>query len=88
MAAKHEELPIPVYSTLEPVYGEGSQVEEAQLRFDKLEAKFTEVFGQSPDVFARSPGNSSCSDFDSGNCSRIILAFFVFGMISAENRGK
>ncbi|XP_010259220.1 PREDICTED: galactokinase [Nelumbo nucifera] len=54
--AKHEELSIPVYSTLEPVYGDESQLEEAQLRFDKLKAKFLEVFGHQPDVFARSPG--------------------------------
>ncbi|XWS14228.1 hypothetical protein CRYUN_Cryun36dG0105100 [Craigia yunnanensis] len=54
--AKHDELPIPIYSSLEPVYGEGSQLEEAQLRFDKLKFKFLEVFGHPPDVFARSPG--------------------------------
>uniref|UniRef100_A0A2P2K6T6 Uncharacterized protein MANES_15G001800 n=1 Tax=Rhizophora mucronata TaxID=61149 RepID=A0A2P2K6T6_RHIMU len=54
--AKHEELPIPIYSTLEPVYGEGSQLEEAQLRFDRLKLKFLQVFGHPPDTFARSPG--------------------------------
>ncbi|KDP27946.1 hypothetical protein JCGZ_19026 [Jatropha curcas] len=54
--AKHEELPIPIYSSLEPVYGEGSMLEEAQLRFDRVKSKFLEVFGHSPDVFARSPG--------------------------------
>ncbi|EEF43117.1 galactokinase, putative [Ricinus communis] len=54
--AKHEELPVPLYSSLEPVYGDGSQLEEAQLRFDKLKSKFLEVFGHPPDVFARSPG--------------------------------
>ncbi|OMO53475.1 Galactokinase [Corchorus capsularis] len=54
--AKHEELPVPIYSSLEPVYGEGSQLEEAQLRFDKLKSKFLEVFGHPPEVFARSPG--------------------------------
>ncbi|XVF28183.1 hypothetical protein REPUB_Repub15cG0006900 [Reevesia pubescens] len=54
--AKHEELPIPIYSSLEPVYGEGSQLEEAQLRFDNLKSKFLEIFGHLPDVFARSPG--------------------------------
>ncbi|OVA13586.1 Galactokinase [Macleaya cordata] len=54
--AKHEELPVPVFSTLEPVYGDGSQLEEAQLRFDKLKSKFLEVFGHQPDVYARSPG--------------------------------
>ncbi|GAB4842986.1 galactokinase [Ancistrocladus abbreviatus] len=54
--AKHEELPVPIYSTLDPVYGDGSQLEEAQLRFDKIKSKFLEVFGHSPHVFARSPG--------------------------------
>lgn len=54
--AKHEELPIPVLSSLKSVYGEGSQLEEAQLRFDKVESKFLEVFGHVPDVYARSPG--------------------------------
>ncbi|XVE65491.1 hypothetical protein DITRI_Ditri08aG0004100 [Diplodiscus trichospermus] len=54
--AKHEELPIPIYSSLEPVYGGGSQLDEAQLRFDKMKSKFLEVFGHPPDVFARSPG--------------------------------
>ena len=54
--AKHEELPIPVFSSLEPVYGDGSQVEEAQLRFDNFKSKFVQVFGHAPHVFARSPG--------------------------------
>lgn len=54
--AKHEDLPVPVFSALEPVYGGGSQLEEAQLRFDGLKSKFVEVFGQAPDIFARSPG--------------------------------
>ncbi|KAJ9154626.1 hypothetical protein P3X46_027945 [Hevea brasiliensis] len=54
--AKHEELPIPIYSSLEPVYGDGSPLEEAQLRFDRLKSKFLEVFGHPPDVYARSPG--------------------------------
>lgn len=54
--AKHEELPVPIFSTLEPVYGDGSQLEEAQIRFDKLKHKFIEVFGHQPDVYARSPG--------------------------------
>ncbi|EXC27501.1 hypothetical protein L484_004573 [Morus notabilis] len=54
--AKHEELPIPEYSTLEPVYDEGSQLEEAQLRFDNLKSKFIDFFGRPPHVFARSPG--------------------------------
>uniref|UniRef100_A0A5B7AA30 Putative galactokinase 1 n=1 Tax=Davidia involucrata TaxID=16924 RepID=A0A5B7AA30_DAVIN len=54
--ARHEELPVPIYSTLEPVYGAGSQLEEAQLRFDILKSKFIQVFGHPPHVYARSPG--------------------------------
>ncbi|PIA60990.1 hypothetical protein AQUCO_00300482v1 [Aquilegia coerulea] len=54
--AKHEELPIPIFSTLEPVYGEGSQFEEAKHRFDNFKSKFIQVFGHKPDVYARSPG--------------------------------
>ncbi|KAI5579480.1 hypothetical protein POPTR_008G102800v4 [Populus trichocarpa] len=54
--AKHEETPIPCFSSLEAVYGDGSQLEEAKLRFDHLNSKFLQVFGHPPDVFARSPG--------------------------------
>ncbi|KAL5700797.1 N-acetylgalactosamine kinase [Ranunculus cassubicifolius] len=54
--AKNEELPIPIYSSLQQVYGQGSQQEEAQLRFDKLKSKFLQTFGHQPDIFARSPG--------------------------------
>ncbi|KAL5983450.1 galactokinase [Asimina triloba] len=52
----HDELPIPIFSSLEPVYGEGSLLDEAQIRFDNLKSKFVDVFGHPPDVFARSPG--------------------------------
>ncbi|XP_009788882.1 galactokinase-like [Nicotiana tabacum] len=54
--ARHEELPIPIFSDLEPVYGGGSQLEEAELRFKNLKAKFINLFGQPPHVYARSPG--------------------------------
>ncbi|KAL3505609.1 hypothetical protein ACH5RR_030991 [Cinchona calisaya] len=54
--ARHEELPVPIYTSLEPVYGGGSQLEEAQLRFKNLKSKFIEFFGHPPDVYARSPG--------------------------------
>lgn len=56
--AKHEEQPIPVYSSLEPVYDGGSQLEEAELRFKSLKDKFVQVFGHPPQIFARSPGFS------------------------------
>lgn len=52
-----EDLPVPVFSTLEPVYGDASLLEEAHLRFDKLTSKFLDVFGCLPDVYARSPGD-------------------------------
>ncbi|KAL8120326.1 galactokinase-like [Apium graveolens] len=51
-----EDLPVPIYSKLEPVYGTGSQLEEAQLRFNTVNSKFNECFSCSPDVYARSPG--------------------------------
>ncbi|KAJ8766296.1 hypothetical protein K2173_022355 [Erythroxylum novogranatense] len=54
--AKYEDQPIPIYSSLEAVYGDGSQFEEAELRFQNLRSKFQQVFGHSPEVFARSPG--------------------------------
>ncbi|KAL0457519.1 UNVERIFIED_CONTAM: Galactokinase [Sesamum latifolium] len=54
--ARHEELPVPVFTSLEPVYGTGSQLEEAELRFNKLKSKFIDFFGQPPDIYARSPG--------------------------------
>ena len=43
------------------MYGEGSQLEEAQLRFDTVKSKFREIFGHAPQVFARSPGSLSFS---------------------------
>ncbi|XP_028109771.1 galactokinase-like isoform X1 [Camellia sinensis] len=54
--ARHEDLPIPIYETLEPVYGVESQLQEALLRFENLKSKFIQVFGHSPHIFARSPG--------------------------------
>lgn len=54
--AKSEELPVPIFSSLEPVYGTGSQLEEAELRFAKLKSKFVEFFGHPPVIYARSPG--------------------------------
>ncbi|KAJ1414319.1 Ribosomal protein S5 domain 2-type fold, subgroup [Sesbania bispinosa] len=54
--AKHEELPVPVFETLDPVYGGGPPLEEAQIRFDNLKSKFIKIFGHPPQLFARSPG--------------------------------
>nr|XP_016446183.1 PREDICTED: galactokinase-like [Nicotiana tabacum] len=53
---KHEELPVPIYSTLEPVYGSESQLKEAEIRFKNLKSEFIDFFGHSPDIYARSPG--------------------------------
>lgn len=69
--AKQEEVSVPIFSSLEPVYGQGSQLEEAKARFDVLKSKFNQVFDVSPQLFARSPGNNdnllilliSCSVF-------------------------
>lgn len=52
----HEDLPVPVFPALESVYGSASALEEAQLRIDNVKAKFAELYGGQPDVFARSPG--------------------------------
>ncbi|CAA2969857.1 galactokinase [Olea europaea subsp. europaea] len=54
--ARHEELPVPIYTSLEPIYGTESQLEEAEVRFNQLKSKFIESFGHSPDIYARSPG--------------------------------
>lgn len=54
--ARHEDLPIPIHSTLEPVYGTGPQFEAARKRFDHLKSRFIQFFGLPPDFFARSPG--------------------------------
>ncbi|KAI3717665.1 hypothetical protein L1987_69424 [Smallanthus sonchifolius] len=54
--AKHEDLPVPIYSKLDDVYGDGSQLEEAELRFSILKSKFKQMFGHAPDIYARAPG--------------------------------
>ncbi|KAM7463164.1 hypothetical protein LguiA_031285 [Lonicera macranthoides] len=54
--ARHEDLPIPIHSTLEPVYGTGPQFEAARKRFDHLKSRFIQFFGLPPDFYARSPG--------------------------------
>ena len=54
--AKQEEVTVPIFTSLDPVYGEGSQLQEANSRFDALKSKFNQAFGASPQLFARSPG--------------------------------
>lgn len=54
--AKHEELPVPIHSSFDPVYGQGSQLEEALLRFNNMKTKFKQFFAHEPQLFARSPG--------------------------------
>ncbi|KAG8370552.1 hypothetical protein BUALT_Bualt14G0129000 [Buddleja alternifolia] len=54
--ARHEELPVPIFTSLEPVYGTGSHLDEAEQRFNKLKSKFVEFFGHPPEIYARSPG--------------------------------
>ncbi|KAF6134006.1 hypothetical protein GIB67_038297 [Kingdonia uniflora] len=57
MMAKCEDLPLPVFTSLEPFYGNGSQHEEAdKLRFDNIKSKFLEVFGHQPELYVRSLG--------------------------------
>jgi N-acetylgalactosamine kinase len=56
MAAKPVVELIPTLSSLEPVYGEGSQLDEARLRFARLGDRFEAVYGARPALFARSPG--------------------------------
>ena len=50
---------VPTLSSLEPVYGEGSQLDEARLRFARLGDRFQAVQGARPALFARSPGRCS-----------------------------
>jgi hypothetical protein len=48
---------VPTLSSLEPVYGgEGSQLDEARLRFARLGDRFQAAYGARPALFARSPG--------------------------------
>ncbi|KAF3550410.1 hypothetical protein DY000_02003731 [Brassica cretica] len=60
--AKREEVTVPIFSSLEPVYGEGSQLQEAKTRFDVVTAKFNQLFTATPQLFARSPGTEYVFD--------------------------
>uniref|UniRef100_A0A0D9W113 Galactokinase n=1 Tax=Leersia perrieri TaxID=77586 RepID=A0A0D9W113_9ORYZ len=56
-AAAVEAEVVPTFSSLDPVYGgEGSQLDEARLRFARLADKFHAVYASRPALFARSPG--------------------------------
>ncbi|CAN6302915.1 unnamed protein product [Urochloa humidicola] len=47
---------VPTLSSLEPVYGQGSQLDEARLRFARVGERFQAIYGARPAHFARSPG--------------------------------
>jgi N-acetylgalactosamine kinase len=47
---------VPALSSLEPVYGEGSPLDEARSRFHRLGDRFGNLYGARPALFARSPG--------------------------------
>lgn len=47
---------IPALSSLEPVYGAGSALDEARLRFARLGDRFRALYAAGPALFARSPG--------------------------------
>lgn len=54
--AKNEDLGVPIFKALEPVYGSGLLLAEAQQRFNDTKSKFIHFFGHPPLVYARSPG--------------------------------
>ncbi|CAM0877691.1 unnamed protein product [Alopecurus aequalis] len=47
---------VPTLTSLEPVYGAGSPLDEARLRFDRLGDRFRDLYAARPALFARSPG--------------------------------
>ncbi|KAI5073264.1 hypothetical protein GOP47_0011277 [Adiantum capillus-veneris] len=50
------EEPVPVYSSVEAVYGDGAQAEEALFRYNQLKSRFAQLYGRDPVLFARAPG--------------------------------
>lgn len=54
--AKNVDLGVPIFKALEPVYGSGLLLAEAQQRFNDTKSKFIHFFGHPPLVYARSPG--------------------------------
>lgn len=51
-----DEDPVPILSSLEPVYGDGPQLNEARFRYLQLKSKFIELYGEEPQLYARAPG--------------------------------
>ncbi|KAL2611609.1 hypothetical protein R1flu_023301 [Riccia fluitans] len=47
---------IPVYSSLQEVYGKGEKLSKAQSRYQILKRKFFEYYGHIPELYARAPG--------------------------------
>eukprot|EP00249_Psilotum_nudum_P010289 c22453_g1_i1 orf=282-1847(-) len=47
---------VPIYSSLEPVYGDGALLDEAQFRYQQLKSRFVELYGADPELYARAPG--------------------------------
>ncbi|KAL3682927.1 hypothetical protein R1sor_000949 [Riccia sorocarpa] len=50
------EEPVPVFTSLQGVYGKGDTLYEAQSRYQRLKTKFFETYGHIPDLYARAPG--------------------------------
>ena len=52
-----QDLPIPEYDSLEPVYGgDGDYNDATAYRYKKLKERFIAIYGHAPSVYARSPG--------------------------------
>ncbi|XAR56975.1 Galactokinase [Bertholletia excelsa] len=88
--ARHEDLPVPIFSSLEPVYGDGSPLEEARLRFDNLKSRFVALFGHPPDVYARSPGrvNLIGEHIDYEGYSVLPMAILQDTIVAIRKRGE
>lgn len=76
--AKQEEVTVPIFSSLESVYGEGSQLQEAKTRFHVLTAKFNQLFGATPQLFARSPGTEHVFDSVALSSSDLLDSVDIF----------
>ncbi|KAJ7523644.1 hypothetical protein O6H91_18G056800 [Diphasiastrum complanatum] len=47
---------VPIFSSLEDVYGDGALLDEARYRYERLKSTFRELYGQEPELYARAPG--------------------------------